>query len=167
MKFPLIAAVALIAALPVFAQDAAPDEALPPAETDILPPGGDAPVDEIPPIADVAPDGGSPDATAIDMACTFETECNDAECASSGYQGRLTIISDGAGLAEGEWADPSETISLSAIVTNGTVLASSSGSETGKQRLLTVLPDGKARFTTHLTDPIMAITYIGSCEVAK
>ena len=32
---------------------------------------------------------------------------------------------------------------------------------------LTVLADGQARFTTHLTDPISAITYIGSCEVAK
>ena len=93
-QFTLIAAAAaLLSALPALAQDAAPAEALPPAQTETLPPGGDAPVDQIAPIADVAPDGGSPDAVATDMACTFQTECTDAECAASGYEGRLTVTS--------------------------------------------------------------------------
>ena len=167
-----LTAAALLLALPVFAppvfaQDAAPDEPLPPTKVEGLPPGGQAPVDQIPAIADVAPDDGSPDAVATDMACHFQTECVDAECAASGYQGRLTVTSDGAGLAEAGWEDPSESVALSAIVNDGTILASADGGEDGRLRILTVLPDGAARFTTHQTDPISAITYIGSCEVAK
>ncbi|WBU59344.1 hypothetical protein [Paracoccus albus] len=161
---PLVACAALLCAGPVFAQDAAPAEELPPAAEAPLPPAGEAPVDEIAPISDVAPDGGAPDATSTALACTFTTECVDNECADSGYEGQLTVITDGAGLAEAEWADPSETVAMSAILENGTTLATSTESGPAKQRLLTVLADGQARFTTHLTDPLMAITYVGQCE---
>ena len=161
------AAILTLAALPGLAQDAAPGEALPPGAEAPLPPGGMAPVDDIAPIADVAPDDGAPDAEAVEYACAFTMECVDDECAATDYSGRLTVISDGAGLAEAEWDDPSETVSMSAATDGGTVMASSSGTEPGKQRLLTLLGDGTARFTTHMTDPLLAITYSGLCEVAR
>lgn len=164
MTLRLVALAALLAAAPAFAQDAAPDESLPPAAEAPLPPAGEAPVDEVAPISDVAPDGGAPDATATKLTCNFATECVDDECAASGYEGQLTIITDGAGLAEVEWADPSEKVAMSAVIENGTTLATATETAPAKQRLLTVLEDGAARFTTHLTDPVTSITYTGQCE---
>lgn len=167
MKLLQLTLAACLLALPAVAQDAAPNEPLPPTRVEGLPPGGQAPVDQIPAIADVAPDGGVPDAKAMEMACSFKTECVDTECAASGFAGRLTVISDGAGMAEAEWDDDAETLSLSAQLSDGIIMASASNTDPANQRLLTVLADGQARFTTHLSDPISAITYIGACEVAK
>ena len=164
MRAALMATALTLSALPALAQDAAPNEALPPVETETLPPAGEAPVDEIAPISDVAPDGGVPDADAVRMGCTFQTECMDTECSASGYEGWMTVMSDGAGMAEVEWDDPSESVAMSAVTDGGILLASSTGTEAGRQRMLTVLPDGQARFTTHLTDPPMAITYLGECK---
>ena len=50
--------------------------------------------------------------------------------------------------------------------TPGDTLASLGQLDTGtdSRSSLTVLPDGQARFTTHLTDPPMAITYLGECK---
>ncbi|NHF71822.1 hypothetical protein [Paracoccus xiamenensis] len=167
MKSLPLTIAAVLLALPVFAQDAAPDEPLPPTTVEDLPPGGQAPVDQIPAISDVAPDGGVPDATATAMSCSFQTECVDAECAESGFAGRLTVISDGAGMAEAEWDDDAESLAFSAVLNNGSILASSTTTEPPGQRLLTILANGEARYTTHLTDPIHAISYVGTCEVAQ
>lgn len=171
ISFRLTAA-ALLLALPVHAQDAAPNEPLPPTATDHLPPAGEAPVDQIPAISDVAPDGGAPDATARTLNCTFSSQCTeDKGCAESGFAGRLTVISDGAGMAEAEWDDDTGAMSFSADLRDGVILASSTDaaaeSDAPSQTILTVLANGEARFTTHHTDPISAISYIGVCEVAK
>ncbi|WBU55454.1 hypothetical protein [Paracoccus sediminicola] len=166
MKTHLIAATLLISALPALAQEATAPAAQPetaPAET--LPPAGEAPVDEIAPVSDAAPDAaGVPDAASARMECSFVSECIDDECAETEYGGTLTVITDGAGLAEAEWSDVSETVALAAVVENGTTLASATETAPARQRLLTVLEDGTARFTTHLTDPAMSITYAGACQ---
>ncbi|WBU52320.1 hypothetical protein [Paracoccus sp. SCSIO 75233] len=155
MRTSIIAASLLAIALPAFAQDA----------TEELPPGGEAPVDGIAPISDAAPDAnGVPDASSVQLTCTFATECIDDECADSGYTGTLTVISDGAGMAEAEWSDPTETVAMAAVNNGSTTLASATETSPAKQRLLTLLETGEARFTTHLTDPIMSITYAGQCE---
>ncbi|WP_313135296.1 hypothetical protein [Paracoccus jeotgali] len=155
---PLAAALALTASL------AAPLA----AQTSDLPPAGAAPVDQIAPISDAAPmQDGTPDAESMTLDCTFQTECSDTDCAASDYGGRLTVISDGAGLSAADWQDGVETLALAAAVQGRRILAASAAPETGKPRMFSVMPDGQARLTTHLTDPIMAITHIGSCEVAR
>ncbi|SDE11826.1 hypothetical protein SAMN05421538_10479 [Paracoccus isoporae] len=159
MTRQMIAAALLASALPVLAvaQETA---------SEALPPAGQAPVDDIAPISDAAPDAmGQPDAVSRQMSCRFTTECVDGDCAETEYEGQLTVISDGAGFAEAEWIDPSETLAMSAITAGGATLASLSESTApAKQRLMTVLDSGEARFTTHLTDPVMSITYAGQCE---
>lgn len=155
---PLVAALALTAGL------AAPLS----AQTSDLPPAGAAPVDQIAPISDAAPmQDGTPDAQSMTFDCSFQTECSDTDCGASDYGGRLTVISDGAGLSTADWQDGAETLALAAAVQGGRILAASAAPETGKPRMFSVMPDGQARLTTHLTDPIMAITHIGSCEVAR
>ncbi|WBU65036.1 hypothetical protein [Paracoccus aerodenitrificans] len=157
---PYLTGVAFLAAF--IALQAAAQQADP---AGALPPGGEAPVDEVPAISDAAPQSdGTPDATSVTLSCSFATECVDDECAATDYEGRLTIISDGAGLAEAEWDDPSESVAMAAVVENGMTLASATETAPAKQRLLTVLESGEARFTTHLTDPAMSITYAGQCE---
>lgn len=156
MKLYSITAAILGATLPAFAQDHAPA------------PATSAPVDEIAPISDTIPeDEGESDSVSAQLSCTFITECVDNKCTESDYQGRLTIITDGAGLAEAEWADGSDTVAMSAIIEQGTTLASYTETESTpfKQRLLTIAESGEARFTTHLTAPVTAISYIGSCEI--
>ena len=160
-------AAACLLALPAHAQDAAPDEALPPAATEQLPPGGQAPVDQIPAISDVAPDGGQPDATATKMACQFKTQCVDATCAESGFAGHLTVISDGAGMAEAQWDDKTESLALSAQQEGGVTMAFSTGDDPTGQQILTIAANGEARFTFHKTDPISVVSYLGSCEASK
>ena len=159
--------VAFLMALPAFAQDAPPDEALPPATTEQLPPGGQAPVDQIPAISDVAPDDGAPDATATKMACHFKTQCVDTKCAESGFAGKLTIISDGAGMAEAQWDDEMESLPLSAQQEGSVTMAFSTGDDPTGQQILTIGANGEARFTFHKTDPISSTSYLGSCEVSK
>ena len=159
--------VAFLMALPAFAQDAPPDEPLPPVTTDNLPPGGQAPVDQIPAISDVAPDGGAPDATATKLACQFKTQCTDATCAESGFAGHLTVISDGAGMAEAQWDDEMESLALSAQQEGGVTMAFSTGDDPTGQQILTIAANGEARFTFHKTDPISVVSYLGSCEASK
>ena len=171
LNLRLIAAAAMLCALPAFAQDAAPDEPLPPTTTDHLPPAGEAPVDQIAPIADVAPDDGAPDATATRMACTFTSQCTDGTCEPSGYTGTLTVMSDGAGMAEAEWDDDMGSLAFSAALDDGVVRAYSSDNNSEDpapvQQMLTVNTTGEARFTVHDSDPISSISYSGSCEVAR
>ncbi|MFV0408514.1 MAG: hypothetical protein ACK5LJ_02055 [Paracoccus sp. (in: a-proteobacteria)] len=149
MTRPILTAALLLSALPALAQN----------------PASQAAVDGIAPISDIAPEGDATEGDAIHMACSFARECIDNECQDSGYEGRLTIITDGAGLAEAEWADPSETVSMSAEIDSGNVFARSGADDASLQRILTVLDSGDARYTSHLGAPLMAITYIGSCEV--
>ncbi|MBA4490008.1 hypothetical protein [Paracoccus sp. S1E-3] len=159
--------VAFMMALPAFAQDAAPDEPLPPATTEQLPPGGQAPVDQIPAISDVAPDGGAPDATAMKMACHFKTQCVDTKCTETSFAGKLTIISDGAGMAEAQWDDDKESLALSAQQEGAVTMAFSTGDDPVGQQILTIAANGEARFTFHKTDPISSTSYLGTCEASK
>lgn len=129
-----------------------------------LPPAGKAPVDEIASISDTAPDSGISDADTAHLSCAFQTECIDAECAKSGYNARMTVLTDGAGLAEVEWVDPSETIAMAATIEHGAIIASSQEEDGITQRMLTVHDDGVARYTAHLGNPLITISYIGNCE---
>ena len=157
---------ALLLALPAQAQDAPADEPLPP-RAEHLPAAGKAPVDEAPAISDVAPDDGAPDAESLRLACHFTTECVDATCGPASYKGRLTVISDGVGMAEVEWDAPKETVSMSGVIQKRDIFAADAPEEEPLQRIFSVLGNGEARYTTHLGQPLKAITYIGSCEVAK
>lgn len=172
LNLRLIAAAAVLCALPAFAQDAAPDEPLPPATVEDLPPAGEAPVDEIAPISDVAPDGGVPDATATRLACSFTSQCIDGSCEESGYAGTLTVMSDGAGLAEAEWEDDLGPMAFSAVLDEGIVRAYSTDNNSEDssdllQSMMTVDTDGKAVYTVHEPYPLRAVSYSGSCEVAQ
>ena len=152
MKFTILAAIVCSISVPVWAGGIALAQASP------------APVEQVPAIADVAPKNATPQTAPVIYACRFMTGCIDADCSASDYEGRLTVISDGAGLAEAEWADNSETVALSAVVSDDIVLARADDISGAKQRLLTVLPDGGARFTTHASGPLSAITYLGTCK---
>lgn len=172
LNLRLIATATVFCALPAFAQDAAPNEPLPPTTVEDLPPAGEAPVDAIAPISDVAPDGGMPDATATRLTCNFTSQCTDGACEESNYPGTLTVMSDGAGLAEAEWEDDLGPLAFSAVLDEGIVRAystenSSEDSSDLLQHMMTVDTDGNAVYTVQETYPVRAISYTGSCEVAQ
>ncbi len=170
LNLPLIAATALLVALPAFAQDAAPDEALPPTTEEVLPPGGEAPVDQVPPISDVAPDGGEPDAMVSHLSCSFTQQCEDGTCAESGYAGSLIVMSDGAGMAEAEWDDDTGPLAFTALLDGYLIRAYSSDNNSENpspvQQMLTIGADGAARLSVHHTDPVHALSYSGTCVAA-
>lgn len=101
--------------------------------------------------------------------CSFQTECLDDECAESGYQAELALTpsSIDAGIAKvtGKLTDDAETVPLAGTDQNGLLRLSNIENATGA-RLLTIGADGTARYTTHIPDPVMAMTYLGRCEDA-
>lgn len=101
--------------------------------------------------------------------CTFATECLDDQCSPSGYEASLAVTptSIDAGIAQvtARLEDPSETFPLAGTDQNGLLRLSNIDNATGA-RLITVTPDGTARYTIHIADPAMAMTYLGRCEEA-
>lgn len=102
--------------------------------------------------------------------CNFQSECLDDQCATSGYEASLVLLTSSidAGIAtvNGRLEDSAENLPLAGIDQNGLIRLFNIESATGA-RLLTVTPDGTARYTTHIADPIMSMTYLGRCEEAE
>ncbi|TRW97640.1 hypothetical protein FNJ84_09085 [Paracoccus sp. M683] len=102
--------------------------------------------------------------------CKFQTECLDNECAGSAYETSLVLLTSSidAGIATvgGRLEDSAESLPMAGMDQNGLIRLFNIESATGA-RLLTLAPDGTARYTTHIADPIMSMTYLGRCEEAK
>ena len=109
-------------------------------------------------------------AQAAEWTCTFKTECRDDECATSGYEAALALtpmsIDAGVATLQATLSDDAETLTMAGMDQNGLQRLFNIESAAGS-RLLTISPDGKARYTTHIADPAAAVTYIGRCEEAK
>ncbi|AUH34366.1 hypothetical protein [Paracoccus tegillarcae] len=101
--------------------------------------------------------------------CSFDNECLDQECAPSGYEASLVLLASSidAGIAtlSGRLEDSAENLPLAGMDQNGLVRLFNIENATGA-RLLTLSPDGTARYTTHIADPAMVMTYLGRCEEA-
>lgn len=106
-----------------------------------------------------------------EFQCRFDTECADTECSDSGYTASLYLsaarpVASGATIITGNIADASETVALSGMITLGIKRLFNIESDAGA-RLLTIWPDGTARYVTHIADPAMAVSYLGRCEETK
>ncbi|MDB6180177.1 hypothetical protein [Paracoccus fistulariae] len=102
------------------------------------------------------------------LNCVFATECLDNECADSGYSAQLRLrnarpVDSQMTLISAEFEDASETVPLQGMILSGNKRLFNTESATGT-RLLTISPDGTARYTTHIAEPLMAMTYLGQCE---
>lgn len=101
------------------------------------------------------------------VACTFLSECMDDECSPSGYEADLRLkplgIDAGVATLTAMLEDPSESVELAGTDQNGLMRLANIDSAQGS-RLLTVWPDGTARYTTHIADPASSVTYVGRCE---
>lgn len=106
-------------------------------------------------------------AAASGITCRFSMECLDDDCAPTRYEAdlELTPMAIDAGVAKlvATFEDDSETIKLAGMDQNGLQRLYNLDSAAGA-RLLTVWPDGVARYTTHIADPASSITYVGRCE---
>ena len=106
-----------------------------------------------------------------EFSCKFETECADSDCSDSGYSASLYLsatrpVASGATVITARLADASETVALSGMIVDGTKRLFNIESDAGA-RLLTIWPDGAARYVTHIADPAMAVSYLGRCEETK
>jgi len=100
-------------------------------------------------------------ATEALSLCRFGTECVEAEpCADTAYTLRV-VPGDGDMTATLE--DQSGSVPASLGVTpDGATWALARGG--GVLRLLSVAPDGAARYTLHFTAAPMVLSYLGRCE---
>ena len=109
-------------------------------------------------------------AQAADWSCTFKTECLDDECAASGYEAQLALmpvsIDAGEATLQARLSDESEAVPMAGMDQNGLMRMFNLESVAGA-RLLTIWPDGTARYTTHIAGPAASMTYAGRCEEAK
>lgn len=101
--------------------------------------------------------------------CAFTTECIDSECQDSSYAGSLSA---NATTHSGHWTDSAETIDLAVAEQDGVTMASEPMAQGRTQRILTIMPEGAARYTVHVTDPAigaapLALTYLGQCREAS
>ncbi|MFV0299379.1 MAG: hypothetical protein ACK5IP_00565 [Paracoccus sp. (in: a-proteobacteria)] len=101
------------------------------------------------------------------LNCRFAQECLDEECAPSDYEADLVLtpmtIDAGVATLSATFEDPSESFKLAGMDQNGLMRLFNLESAAGA-RLLTIWPDGTARYTTHIADPASSITYGGRCE---
>lgn len=100
--------------------------------------------------------------------CAFLTECMDAECQPTTYAGSLSA---NTASHSGHWSDDAETIDLAVGEYDGVLMASEPLAQSPTQRMITILADGAVRYTVHvsdpnLTNPPLALTYIGHCKEA-
>ena len=104
------------------------------------------------------------------MTCTFATECLEGEeCMESGFGLSVeTALTPGTIVAEGGFpkgdviVTDSETIAIT-WTGSGPALGAFGSSDAGFF-MLSVAPDGAARYTAHLPAAEFGLTYIGGCE---
>ncbi len=111
-----------------------------------------------------------PGVALADMTCTFAIECMEGEdCMDSGFN--LTVdtgLVPGSLVAEGGFPTgdkiltDAETIDIT-WAGSGPALAAFGSSKAGFY-MLSVAPDGAARYTAHLPAAELSLTYIGGCE---
>lgn len=96
--------------------------------------------------------------------CQFNTECLEGEaCAATDYQ--MAIVHDDSfGFIMQTVAENIKGV----VFDNGAPNASSTlmGQSETAAHLLTIQPDGAARYTVHMQGP-MLINYLGKCEVEQ
>lgn len=102
------------------------------------------------------------------MTCNFETECTDSDCADSSYSATVQMkaarpVDSHLTMMSAVFSDPSESYEMQGMIVDGNRRMFNMDSETGA-RLLTVAADGSARYTNHIAEPLMAMTYLGQCE---
>lgn len=112
----------------------------------------------------------APSASLAEMTCTFPTECLEGEvCAESGYSLSVkTALTPGSlaqegGLPTGDTiVTDTETFEISWAASRQGLAAFAATSSAFQ--MLSVRPDGEARYSVHLPLSGLAIHYIGTCE---
>ena len=109
----------------------------------------------------------APAQQTFEKNCQMLSECYDTDgCADTTYSMKLEgraggLTADDMVLAA-TLTDDSETIEMLGTLTSSATLLSDVG--TNARRILTISPDGQARFTVHFIDGPVSITYAGICE---
>lgn len=106
----------------------------------------------------------------LTMECRFATECREDEpCAENGYG--VTLNGDAGGLDEGAMVVSvvmsSETGDTEIVGVRDAGAMSLSGGSFDARHLLTVAPDGTARYTVHYSDGPQVVSYLGRCEAEE
>lgn len=102
--------------------------------------------------------------TAHAQTCTFTSECFDTEeCTETDYE--LTIAHDdhGAPILE----SIAENLHVTAIGGDGDTHTTFIASTNAATHLLTRTTDGSARYTVHMADGPLMLSYLGSCTAAE
>ena len=106
-------------------------------------------------------------AQTVSWTCTFITICKDDVCTGVTYEATLTLmpmaLDAGVTTLRASFDDSTESFKLAGTDQNGLQRLSNIDGATGA-RLLTIWPDRAARYTTHIADPAMSMTYMGRCE---
>ncbi len=98
------------------------------------------------------------------MECTFTTECFDGEaCAETDLE--MTVAHNDHGLPTLETI--SETLHVTAIAGDGKTHSTLTATGEGAIHMLTRSTGGDARYTVHLTEGPIVISYLGTCKVGE
>ena len=103
----------------------------------------------------------------VTMQCLFDFECFETEtCAESGFE--ATLSGKAGGLTESDMVVDVKMISDAETtpmlgVRSGAAMSLSGGSFDARA-LLTIGAEGAARYTLHLIDGPLALTYLGTCK---
>ncbi|WP_187793550.1 hypothetical protein [Paracoccus amoyensis] len=102
------------------------------------------------------------------MTCNFETECTDSDCADSSYSATVQMtaarpVDSHLTIMSAVFSDVSETYEMQGKIVDGNRRMFNMDSTAGA-RLLTIAADGTARYTNHIAEPLMAMTYLGQCK---
>ena len=93
--------------------------------------------------------------------CTFDTECFDGDgCAETEFEATLGNDGDGNSVL----STISEDVTGETVTGEGGEHSVFTGIGPGAMHLLTRTADGTARYTVHLLEGPMAITYLGACK---
>lgn len=99
--------------------------------------------------------------------CTFTVECFDGDgCEETAFntslEGRAGGMSASDMVADVKLVTDAETTVLIGVISNGTY--SLSGGNFSARHLMTIAASGDTRYTLHLADGPMALTYLGTCK---
>ncbi len=113
---------------------------------------------------------GAPVQAEIALECRFAKEClEDEDCADSGYafslNGRAGGVNENAMVAQTVLSDDAGNTDLLGVRQDGALSLGGGRFET--RHMLTISVEGTARYTVHLADGPMMISYSGMCEGAK